>query len=87
MRKRRKRPPRSGTTSGRPPEASDLKEQLKQFSLDQLIEIVEKFLARLGERQRLEFLNLLPSVRSKDLESQLPYRPFGSPLSDRQEGL
>jgi len=53
--------------------AGELKEQLKRLSSDQLVEIVEKFLALLGEKQRLEFLNLLPSVKSEDLEVHLPY--------------
>ncbi len=60
--------------TSRPPEVGALKEQLRQLSVDQLVEIVEKFLARLGEKERLEFMNLLPSVCSEDLERQLPYR-------------
>jgi hypothetical protein len=70
----RKKTRRFGTAANRSPEAGALKEQLRQLPIDQLVEIVEQFLARLGEKERLEFLNLLPSVRAEDLESQLPYR-------------
>jgi len=73
MAKYKKKTTRSGTTGSRSPEASALKEQLNQLSVDELAEIVEKFLARFGEKERLEFMNLLPSVRADDLESQLPY--------------
>jgi hypothetical protein len=74
MARHKKKTRRSGTAANRPPEAGALKEQLRQLPADQLVEIVEQFLARLGEKERLEFLNLLPSVRAEDLESQLPYR-------------
>lgn len=71
--KQRKKTIHSDTITNQPPEAGALKEQLKQLSMDQLIEVVEKFLARLNEKQRLQFMNPLPSVRAEDLESQLPY--------------
>jgi hypothetical protein len=74
MGKLRKKTTRPGMTTSRPPEVGALKEQLRQLSIDQLVEIIEKFLARLGEKERLEFMNLLPSVCSEDLERQLPYR-------------
>ena len=74
MGKPRKKTTRPGMTTSRPPEVGALKEQLRQLSIDQLVEIVEKFLARLGEKERLEFMNLLPSVCSENLERQLPYR-------------
>ncbi|MGH9766590.1 MAG: hypothetical protein ACREAB_04075 [Blastocatellia bacterium] len=70
MAKHRKKADPSGSQSSK---AGDLKEQLKRLPSDQLVEIVEKFLALLGEKQRLEFLNLLPSVKSEDLEAHLPY--------------
>src|SRR5438874_4678640 len=73
MARHRKKTRRSGTAANRPPEAGALKEQLRQLPVDQLVEIVEQFLARLSEKERLEFLNLLPTVRAGDLESQLPY--------------
>jgi hypothetical protein len=73
MAKHRRKADRSGRAANWPSKAGNLKEQLKQLSLDQLAEIVEKFLARLNEKQRLEFLNLLPSVKSQDLEVHLPY--------------
>ncbi len=57
----------------RQPKAGNLNEQLRSLPSNQLIEIVEKFLALIGEKQRLEFLNLLPSVESHDLEIHLPY--------------
>ncbi len=43
MAKHKKKTARSGS---RPSKASDLKEQLKSFSSDHLVEIVEKFLSR-----------------------------------------
>ena len=70
MAKHSKKTARSGS---QPSKAGDLKEQLKRLPSDQLVEIVEKFLALLGEKQQLEFLNLLPSVKSEDLEIHLPY--------------
>jgi hypothetical protein len=73
MGKHRKQTTRSGEGTSWPSKAGNLKEQLKQLSSDQLIEIAEKFLAQLNEKQRLEFLNLLPSVKSQDLEVHLPY--------------
>lgn len=66
----RKKAARSGK---RQPKAGNLNEQLRSLPSGQLIEIVEKFLALIGEKQRLEFLNLLPSVESQDLEIHLPY--------------
>ncbi|MCI0390187.1 MAG: hypothetical protein MOB07_15655 [Acidobacteria bacterium] len=69
----RRRITRSGKATSWPSKAGNLKEQLKQLSSDQLVEIVEKFLTGLSEKQRLEFLNLLPSVKSQDLEVHLPY--------------
>jgi hypothetical protein len=73
MGKPRKKTTRPGMTTSHPPEVGALKEQLRQLSIDQFVEIVEKFLARLGEKERLEFMNFLPSVHSQDLERQLPY--------------
>lgn len=74
MGKPRKKITRPGLTTSRPSEVGALKEQLRQLSIDQLVEIVETFLARLGEKERLEFMSLLPSVYSEDLERELPYR-------------
>jgi hypothetical protein len=73
MGKHRKKTASSVKITSRPAKAGNLKEQLKQLSSDQLVEIVEKFLAQLDNRQKLEFLNLLPSVKSHDLEVHLPY--------------
>jgi hypothetical protein len=73
MAKHRRETNRSGKVTNLPSKAGQLKEQLKQLSSDQLAEIIEKFLAQLSEKQRLEFLNLLPSVKSHDLEIHLPY--------------
>lgn len=73
MTKHRKKTARSSTTTSQLPEAGVLTKKLRQLSIDQLIEIVEKFLARLDEKQQLEFMNFLPSVSSDDLESRLPY--------------
>jgi hypothetical protein len=73
MGKHRKRPARSVKVTSRPAKAGNLKEQLKHLSSDQFVEIVEKFLGQLDKKQRLEFLNLLPSVKSQDLEVHLPY--------------
>jgi hypothetical protein len=73
MMKRRKKTPRSDKAASRPPETGPLREQLKQLSADQLIEIIEQFLAPLSEKHRLEFLNLLPSVPAQELETHLPY--------------
>ncbi len=73
MGKYRREANRSDKVTNRPSKAGKLREQLKQLSSDQLAEIVEKFLAQLNEKQRLEFLNLLPSVKSQDLEVHLPY--------------
>jgi len=72
MTKHRKKAPRSGRVSGGQPGAGNLKEQLRRLPSDQLIEILEKFLSRLGQKQRLEFLNLLPSVESLTLEASSP---------------
>jgi hypothetical protein len=73
MAKHRRETNRSGKVTNLPSKAGQLKEQLKQLSSDQLAEIIEKFLAQLNEKRRLEFLNLLPSVKSHDLEVHLPY--------------
>jgi hypothetical protein len=56
-----------------PAGAESLREQLGRLSADQLAEIVERFLAGLSDKQRLEFMNLLPSTRPADLESKLPH--------------
>jgi hypothetical protein len=73
MMKRRKKTSRSDKAESRPSENGPLKEQLKQLSVDQLAEIIEQFLAQISEKQRLEFLNLLPSIPAKELETHLPY--------------
>lgn len=74
MIKRGKKAARSGKGAGGQSRAGNLKEQLSRLPSDRLVEIVEEFLARLSEKQRLEFMNLLPSVKSQDLEIHLPYR-------------
>jgi hypothetical protein len=71
MAKQKKKSIRSSPPS--PSKAGDLKAQLARLPAEQLIAIVETFLARVSEKQRLEFLNLLPAVRSEDLEVHLPY--------------
>jgi hypothetical protein len=68
--KQKKKLAHSNTQSSK---AGDLKARLARLPADQLIAIVETFLVRVGEKQRLEFLNLLPAVRSEDLEVHLPY--------------
>jgi hypothetical protein len=73
MVKHRKKTTRTRTPVTDPPDVGDLKERLKQLSRDQLADIIERFFAQLNDKQRLEFLNLLPTTRSEDLESQLPY--------------
>ncbi|MCI0391345.1 MAG: hypothetical protein MOB07_21600 [Acidobacteria bacterium] len=85
MTKHRNKATLSGKVSSGQPRAGNLKEQLRRLTSDRLIEIVEKFLARLGEKQRLEFLNLLPSVESQDLEIHLPYRSDEDFLADIED--
>lgn len=63
----------SGTAANRPPEAGALKERMEQLSIDQLAEIVEKFLTQLDEKQQREFKKLLPPVHFEEPESQIPY--------------
>ena len=74
MAKRRKKSERSGAkTTSRLPETGGLEEQLRQLSVDQLVDIVVTFFDGLDEKHRLEFMNLLPSVQAEDMERELPY--------------
>lgn len=75
MAKRRKKTTRSGLKKAtpRPPQAGELKEQLQELSAEQLVDIVTAFFDGLDEKHRLEFMNLLPSVQTEDMESELPY--------------
>ena len=74
MAKRKKKTQGSGSkTTARPSKAGEVEDQLRQLPAEQLVDIVVTFFGGLDEKNRLEFMNLLPSVQAEDMERELPY--------------
>ncbi len=75
MAKRKKKTAGSGSKQTTPhsSQAGELKKQLQELPTGQLVDIVTTFFDGLDEKHRLEFMNLLPSVQTEAMESELPY--------------